>query len=134
MFIKWRHEETREGTTRWYAYLTESKRINGKPRQKVITYLASIEQEEDGEWIQTDTFWYDVLCSLLLTGLHPNVCRSTLSGVGKRVPKPSYDEWGVFWTKEHNSWLKDHKQKKEEVDHRCAAVSRYEEYLGFIVS
>lgn len=133
MFIKWRHEWTRESTTRWYAYLAESKRISGKPRQKVITYLASIEQEEDGKWIRRDTFWYDVLCALMLADLHPDVCHSTLSGVGKRVPKPSYDEWCVFWTKEHKDWLFYHRLEEEKSGQRQRAVGRYEGYLESIL-
>jgi len=133
MFIKWRHEETREGTTRWYAYLAESKRINGKPRQKVITYLASIEQGEDGRWIKRDTFWYSILCSMMHAGLHPKVCRDTLSLLGKRVSKPSYDEWDVLWHKEHDSWRKNHRWEKEKVNLRSVALERYQEYFEDIL-
>lgn len=114
MFIKWRHEGPYKGVTRWYAYLAESKRVDGKPRQKVIAYLASIEQRaRDSEWIRVDTFWYEVTRSLCLTGVGPGEYSQTMHAVGKRVPLPTYQSWCASIVREHEDWIKQHSHLTE---------------------
>ena len=56
MFVRWKHkmitknahwyQTTRKGEKTHQAYLVESKRIDGKPRLKVIAYLGSIRDSE----------------------------------------------------------------------------------------
>ena len=128
MFIKWRHEETREGTTRWYAYLAESKRINGKPRQKVITYLAAIEQDRDGEWIHADTFWFNVTRSLCVaTDVAPSDCSWAMDKVGERVPLPTYRQWSALIPDGYGEWMKQHSHlTKKARETEKAFVYRFE--------
>src|SRR5207302_7514582 len=115
-----------KGYMRWYAYLAESKRINGKPRQKVITYLASIEQREgDNKWIRVNTFWYDVTRSLCLAGVSPGDYACTMCDVGKRIPLPTYEQWCSSIIREHEDWLKQHSHLAEKVHKTKEAFIRF---------
>lgn len=47
MFVRWQKRMKRNGVTRLNAVICESRRVDGKPRQEYIAYLAGI----DGVWL-----------------------------------------------------------------------------------
>lgn len=62
MFVRWKRRErsAHKHPTDEYvltAYLVKSERVNGKPRQRIVTYLGAIrENHRDTYWHQVD-FW-----------------------------------------------------------------------------
>lgn len=139
MFIKWRHEETKTGTIRWHAYLAESKRINGKPRQKIITFLASIDKDESGKWLHADTFWFNATRSLCIASeIDPYDCSWLLKKVGERVPLPTYQQWNSLIPNEYQSWMKQHSHLTRKVQETEKAFGRrfecwQEGFIGSLV-
>lgn len=112
---------------RMYAYLAESRRVEGKPRQRVVVYLGSIPaatmQENSAEW---RAFWYKVNCSLLLAQVDYRMYRNALQGVGERVMRPSDDNLirivaDAFEC--HPQWHKDYEKL-------CRVIGRTDDYLG----
>ncbi len=134
MFIKWK-EENKPPTREWleanahlilprprdwkppihrlYAYLAESSRVEGKPRQKIITYLASIPaiytQESSGdEWC---SFWYYAVASLCRAGVDHHAFFDALRGMESRVQRPSYRKlMDIIYeeSKCHPKWYKNY--------------------------
>jgi hypothetical protein len=127
VFIKWRYEGPYKGYTRWYAYLAESKRINGKPRQKIITYLSSIDQDTDGDWIERSTFWYHIHRSLCLAAVTPGEYSKAMRKVGERIPLPTYQQWSQWLPNEHQQWINQHSHLEKKVLQTMTAVEKYTE-------
>jgi hypothetical protein len=48
MFVRWQRRKRRDGVTRLNAVLCESRRVDGKPRQEHVAYLAAI----DDVWLE----------------------------------------------------------------------------------
>ncbi len=141
MFIKWREENKpippeclkelralspfvsskprKWSPHRWYAYLAESKRIEGKPRQAVM-YLGSIParamQGEDAE--EWRLFWYKVNCSLCLAYVDFRTYQHAIRGIGTRVTRPSDEELLRIMHEGlelHPTWYKNYKAVRNAV-------------------
>ena len=107
MFVKW---QRRRETYAYYqetvgdllmASLVESRRVNGKPRHKLLTYLGSIRERcaqggpEDA--VRQDDFWRDVARRLGRSGLLGNrispVEQAKIEeALAKRVRRPTQTE------------------------------------------
>lgn len=114
MFVKWREENPHlPQRHRWYAYLAKSHGIQGKPRQQIITYLASIpvhcaQRPLDADW---KAFWYKAHCSLLLAHVDYHIYQDVMALLGQRVARPANNEELARLVAEefqvHPSWHKD---------------------------
>ncbi len=107
MFVKW--QRRRETSAYWQkeagdllmASLVESRRVNGKPRHKLLTYLGSIREKraqggpEDA--VRQDNFWRDVARRLGRRGLlgnriSPDEHAKIEEALAKRVRRPAQAE------------------------------------------
>lgn len=96
-----------------YAYLAESKRVEGKPRQRIITYLASIPvwATQDHYSSEYKAFWYKAHCSLLLAQVSRGAYENTLDELGKRVLRPDINSFITILRERHElhpRWKKEH--------------------------
>jgi hypothetical protein len=129
MFIKWREENPHlPQQHRWYAYLAKSHRIQGKPRQQIITYLASIpacrmQRPLDADW---KSFWYKAHCALLLAHVDYHTYQEVMALLGQRVARPANNEELARLVAEefqvHPSWHKDYQAV-------CQVIERSAYYL-----
>ena len=107
MFVKW--QKRRETAAYWQkevgdllmASLVESRRVNGKPRHKLLTYLGSIrEKRAQGgpeKAVYQDNFWRDVARRLGRSGLlgnriSPDARAKIEEALAKRVRRPTQAE------------------------------------------
>jgi hypothetical protein len=75
----------------WYAVLVESRRVDGKPRQKVIRHLAAIKAGQFGYPLSIARFWDQVDAALDELGI-PDAERVAMeSTIGAKVPRPDPD-------------------------------------------
>lgn len=84
---KWRRGARHE-TKLLVAYLVESKRIDGKPRQKTH-YLASIKERNADKVLPQERFWKDALAKIESISLSPEQRQSIETALLNRVPRPS---------------------------------------------
>lgn len=92
MFIKWKVEYASRRREKYVAYLAQSVRIEGKPRQKIVAYLGSI-----GEWALSggadwSAFWYKAHCALCLAQVDRKTYQEAMSLLAKRVKRPTQEE------------------------------------------
>ena len=98
---------------RFYAYLAKSVRVEGKPRQKVIRYLASIpaecmQDDSDAPW---RAFWFKVYYELALVRISWRGKQNVCSAIGRRVHEPTEEELVKIVFEEWQSyprWKKDY--------------------------
>ena len=106
MFLRWKKYATKPPRSRWAtnygeyslaAVLVESRRVNGKPRQKVIKHLASIrEYGLADEMVGWHTgFWRDVEESLRDLDLSEADRAKIEAALVRRVPKPTKEKWAA---------------------------------------
>jgi hypothetical protein len=102
MFIRWK----KTGPHSFAAQLVECRRIDGKPRQKIIKHLATIYEGvlDEKKWMkrgltEPDQFWYFVHCSLDELGdrLTPEERGIIEWDLMQRVPRPSDDCAAFPW-------------------------------------
>jgi hypothetical protein len=95
MYVKWEDRLSRRGTA---AVLVEARRIDGKPRQRHIAYLATYPGGlwsigEDAHNVHTRTwFWYRLTQRLAKLDLSAKQQKHVKASVAKRLPKPTQDE------------------------------------------
>jgi hypothetical protein len=90
MYVRWkkRVSSVEDNPTVWYAYLIENKRVDGKPRQKNIAYLASIaEGGEDGDWGLW--FWCDAEEKLSRLELSSQELEAIRTQLATKVSRPT---------------------------------------------
>jgi hypothetical protein len=97
MFVRWKRHEGKRGTSH-YAYLVESRRVEGKPRLRVLHYLGGIKeaarhlpvldarQHLTGRWV----FWHGALKKL--GGLDAATRQKVEAGLAAVVPAVTADE------------------------------------------
>lgn len=98
MFVRWKTTQTRE--EKWFnrgdglyyrAYLIESVRINGKPRQKQH-YLAAIREGHLDKTYDRAIFWQNTWENLDPLHLSEEQQNAITSALEKRVPVPEWEE------------------------------------------
>src|SRR5579864_9453945 len=96
MFVRWKKRMGRAGDITLVAQLVENKRIEGKPRQKVLAYLYHIKQSELASVTTRYYFWYNVARELkqdyVLTRLTSEQRRAIIEALQKTVPL-TYEEF-----------------------------------------
>ena len=101
MFVRWKRRNTNPKRTRgWpglaehslYAVLVRSDRVDGKPRQRVVRYLAHIGEQYTGATAHQQYFWERVDAQLDDLGLDDAIRQSVTSSLIEVVPRPSSQE------------------------------------------
>jgi hypothetical protein len=92
MFVRWKSRQltrTESGAPErsLYAVLVECRRIDGQPRQKVIKYLAHINEEHIGNPRECREFWERTRQSLDSVDFEPGVRRKLEAKIAEVVPK-----------------------------------------------
>ena len=117
MFIRWKRRKKAassplrrprrgsEAGDSLYCVLVESQRINGVPRQKVICYLASLnEGDREKMWLRID-FWDRVRPVLIKLNLLPRERAKIEQSISLLVAPASAEEVAGF-EKEAEAWLR----------------------------
>jgi hypothetical protein len=98
MFVRWKRRQLSERRD-WvppefslYAVLVEAHRDNGKPRQRIIRYLAHIKEEYLSETAHQEYFWERVDWHLSDLELDPASRGEIESKIGDKVKRPSEQE------------------------------------------
>jgi hypothetical protein len=94
VFVRWkrrplqhRHEWSPPDEQALYAVLVESARVDGKPRQRVVGYLAAIREGELASALAVERFWRDV--DRVLDTLALDDKRPSIEGkIAATVPRP----------------------------------------------
>jgi hypothetical protein len=108
MFIRWKRRK-KAATKPWrqprsrsdagdslYCVLVESQRISGKPRQKVICYLGSLDEgDREKLWLRVD-FWDAVVRKLDGLHLNPRDRDKIEKSIGRIVSRVPEHEAAVF--------------------------------------
>src|SRR5687768_5228530 len=92
MFVRWKSRQltrTESGGTErsLYAVLVECRRIDGQPRQKVIKYLAHINEEHLKSLKECRAFWEQTRESLDTVEMEPQLRRKLEAKIAEVVPK-----------------------------------------------
>ncbi len=100
MYVRWKRQ-VRTRMVRWWrknpervtyrAYLVESKRVDGKPRQHSIAYLGSIEEGKEHDYDSRVWFWRSVGKSIVPT-LPADQRVPIEQKLQQRVPFPTREE------------------------------------------
>lgn len=94
MYVKWqrRPRRTMGGSPLLMAVLVESHRVDGKPRQRVVAYLAGIRERFVGEREDKhDKFWRSVDAHLDALGLDAETRARIEASVAKGVARVTTD-------------------------------------------
>lgn len=98
MYVRWKRRAQKK-TSRWNpdpqllaAYLVESRRVDGKPRQRVVAYLGSIGEGFLGEAGPRAYFWRQANSRLDALALSPPARATVESALLQVVRRPSADE------------------------------------------
>ncbi len=91
MFVRWKRRKTRRGDELLSAVLVESVRVEGKPRQRIVKYLASIHQSyaQRQWWRPCKEFWEKATAELDSLELTKRERREIESRMRQVVPKPT---------------------------------------------
>ncbi len=90
MYVKWqrRPRKRTDGSPLLMAVLVESHRVDGKPRQRVVAYLAGIRERFVGEREDKhDEFWRSVDAHLDALGLDAETRARIEASIAKRVAR-----------------------------------------------
>jgi hypothetical protein len=95
MFVRWKHRPVRRrretslpNERALYAVLVESHRVDGKPRQRVVRYLAAIRGGQLVYPLSTDRFWQDVERTLADLALADDQRQVIEDKIAATVPRP----------------------------------------------
>ena len=90
MYVRWKKRRGQAGDITLVAQLVENKRVEGKPRQKVLAYLYHIKQSELASITSRYYFWYNIARELkqdyVLTRLTVEQRRAIIEALQKKVP------------------------------------------------
>jgi hypothetical protein len=96
MYVRWNKKERGWGRRKndfLYAVLVESRRIDGKPRQKIIAYLASIEEKDiKKDPFRREIFWKAVTKNIESLSLSPEIREKIEESIMQRVSRPTENE------------------------------------------
>ena len=95
MFVRWKYRPARRVKS-WsvpderirYAVLVESRRVEGKPRQRVIRHLAAIRDGDLRHPMTVDRFWTQVDGHLGELGIHGAARLAMEATIAERVSRP----------------------------------------------
>ena len=95
MFVRWKHRPAKRIKS-WsapderirYAVLVESRRVDGKPRQRVIRHLAAIRDGDLQHPMTVDRFWTQIDDALDELGINGGPRLAMETAIGARVPRP----------------------------------------------
>ncbi len=92
MFVRWKTRQltrTESGAPErsLYAVLVECRRVDGQPRQKVIKYLAHINEERIDTPRECKAFWEQAKQSLDSVDFEPGMRRKIEAKIAEIVPK-----------------------------------------------
>lgn len=116
MFIRWKRRKKKQfgkyGGRRYrsdrgdslYCVLVESQRINGAPRQKVISYLGSVDEGDRERLCVRVDFWDEVLAKLDQQQLDPAARSKIEESIGLIVSRAPEDEVEAF-KKERDAFI-----------------------------
>lgn len=79
---------TATGAVNSYAYLIQSVRTDGKPRQKTVAYLGCFSTICPDSWYRQSHFWKTAEDAIARLGLDPEVAASIRAELTKIVPVP----------------------------------------------
>jgi hypothetical protein len=96
MFVRWKRRRLRRpriwsppDDSALYAVLVESRRVAGRPRQRVVRHLGAIHAGDVARHpMAVDRFWRDVDGRLAELGLGDAERRALEATVARRVPRP----------------------------------------------
>src|SRR5271155_348891 len=95
MFVRWRSRGrllNGQFDLHWSAILVESKRVDGKPRQRHVAYLGGIDSERIQKGYYSH-FWDKVFDTLDRLQLSAAERERIESSVGNKVPRMSVEEY-----------------------------------------
>jgi hypothetical protein len=97
MFVRWKIRTLRkphwaQPDQAFYAVLAESRRVNGRPRQKIVKYLSSIREQEMRSPIYATKFWRQVESALASLVLDPATRQKVETALSRRVARPTHAE------------------------------------------
>ena len=87
MFIQWRRRAYKNGGEAWYAYLCESKRVEGKPVCVNLGYLGSIASEDVNHKQRREAFWTQARENLAQHHFSDKTKAGIEDAISRRVPK-----------------------------------------------
>jgi hypothetical protein len=95
VFVRWkrrplrrRRESSPPDEHALSAVLVESHRVDGRPRQRVVRYLATIKEGQIADPLSTDRFWRDVDKGLAELELDDDQRRAFETRLEATVPRP----------------------------------------------
>ncbi len=90
-YYAWKRDE-RERVT-WRAFLVECKRIDGKPRQHIVSYLGCMDERWIGDMWEHIRFWQGIGRRVKPLALTDDQRKAMERGVSSRVRAPSQAEY-----------------------------------------
>ena len=97
MFVRWKHSRLKRdrhgseaGEEILRAVVVEGRRVDGKPRQRVVRYLGTIHESDVSRprLLSLDRFWRQVDAGLDELGVHDVDRLAMASTISARVPRP----------------------------------------------
>lgn len=103
MFVRWKKKSRADyrmagkstPVTLHVAYLVKSERVNGKPRQKTVAYLASIKDRSIQHVTHRRYFWQRVQASLQPLHLSEQEQHAIEAKLLERVPMPTEEAFNA---------------------------------------
>jgi hypothetical protein len=93
MYVRWKRAILRRSTDhRLSAFLVESRRVDGKPRQHVVRYLGSTRESQLDNSSWRDSFWRGVDHHLATLALDDSTREWITDTLAATVPPPSEEE------------------------------------------
>ena len=98
MYVRWKKRamtsyRRRNGQTALTAVLVESQRVDGKPRQRTISYLGTITQELVINPFRQTSFWASAERRLAQQGLDDATRARLEASLLRVVPRPLAEDW-----------------------------------------
>lgn len=109
MFVRWKDRHRPNGSKLLCAMLVESVRTEKGPRQRVLQYLASVDQssaqvQDDWSWQKVRNsmldriyFWANFETALIDQGLSDEKILALIEKAAARVDRPSLKDVKLYW-------------------------------------
>lgn len=99
MYVRWKRQplrrrrfDSRPDRTAMRAVLVAAERRDGKPRQRIVAYLGSIDDYLAQYPWNRQHFWREVEARLAALHLEPSTREHVLDALSVRVPRPTENE------------------------------------------
>jgi hypothetical protein len=110
MFVRWKRRPAKRVKSWstpdeqvWCAVLVESRRVDGKPRQRVVRHLATIREGDFTMPMTVDRFWKQVDAALAAVGISGAVLEAAEGKIAAVVPHPDPEALAAV-QREFNIW------------------------------